>query len=87
MENMPRTRVEADMMMHYKERHELDMPLEAVPRLLQRCHLCKESFACTEYLMAHKSLHVDPKFCQYKCSKCPKAFVMKKLFIQHKATH
>ena len=87
LENMPRTQAEAEMLSHYKIRHELDMTLETVPRLLQKCHICQESFACTEYLMAHKSLHVDPKFCQYKCKECPQAFVMEKLFIQHKATH
>jgi len=45
------------------------------------CHLCNAIFGTLDDLLLHKSLHVNPKFCRYKCSieDCQEAFVLKVL--------
>jgi len=55
-----------------------------------RCSLCKCAvFGTVDDLLLHKSLHVNPKFCRYKCSieNCQEAFVLKEHLENHQMVH
>jgi len=53
------------------------------------CHLCNTAFGTLDDLLLHKSLHVNPKFCRYKCSieNCQEAFVLKEHLENHQMVH
>jgi len=54
-----------------------------------KCHICDTNFKDLETLFLHKSLHVNPKFCRYKCSKetCKEAFVLKVQLQNHEKVY
>jgi len=54
-----------------------------------KCHICGTNFKTLETLILHKSLHVNPKFCRYKCSKsdCTEAFVLKEQLQNHEKVY
>merc|ERR1711971_306896 len=54
-----------------------------------KCHICDTNFKELETLFLHKSLHVNPKFCRYKCSKetCKEAFVLKVQLQNHEKVY
>jgi hypothetical protein len=54
-----------------------------------KCHICDTNFKDLDTLFLHKSLHVNPKFCRYKCSKenCKEAFVLKVQLQNHEKVY
>jgi len=54
-----------------------------------KCHICGNNFKTLDTLILHKSLHVNPKFCRYKCSKsnCNEAFVLKEQLQNHEKVY
>lgn len=59
------------------------------PQNSTKCHICNTTFKDLDTLFLHKSLHINPKFCQYKCSyeNCFEAFVLKEQLQNHEKVY
>lgn len=58
------------------ELSQLEEPVQVDQQQSTKCHICNTQFRDLDILREHKSLHVNPKFCRYKCERCPEAFVL-----------
>jgi len=88
---------------HYKKSHGYEVGPGPLPKTKSQieetiakdrqksttCHLCDAVFDNLDDLLLHKSLHVNPKFCQHKCSvkNCQEAFVLKEHLENHQMVH
>ena len=75
---------------HYVQRHKIRFAAnEPLPKNHKdvepflKCFICNKVVESPDELIMHKSLHVDPRFGQYKCGKCNQSFVLEKVMKNH----
>lgn len=64
-------------------RSQLEEPQTVDKQISTQCKICNAKFSNVNFLAEHKSLHINPKFCRYKCEKCPAAFVLEDQLRNH----
>lgn len=89
---------ETHLRLHYNKDHSLDFGSAPLPsddvqikclqvdrQVSHKCHLCGIHMENLNDLLSHKSLHVDAKFCKYKCpnQECSQTFVLQKELDNH----
>jgi Pyruvate/2-oxoacid:ferredoxin oxidoreductase delta subunit len=85
-----------DLRVHYFKKHDLDFGQATLPndelqiqchqvdrQSSTKCYLCQTNCSDVEALRVHKSLHVDSKYCKYKCSHCTQGFVLRSELTNH----